>query len=81
MSNPTSAKKAYTPLKALAAGGDTRDLVNEPANVLHPTEFAKRAKNLTKLGVTVEVLTEAQMKFGMGALESAREVFSRVKWL
>ena len=70
VSNPTSVKKAYTPLKALAAGMMTaRDLVNEPANVLHPTEFAKRAKNLTKLGVTVEVLTEAQMKrLGMGAL-------------
>ena len=33
-----------------------RDLVNEPANVLGPAEFAARAKELTKLGVQVEVL-------------------------
>ena len=31
-----------------------RDLVNEPANVLGPAEFAARAKELTKLGVQVE---------------------------
>ena len=47
----------------------TRDLVNEPANTLHPGEFAKRAKALTRLGVKVEVLGEAQMKkLGMGSL-------------
>jgi len=46
-----------------------RDLVNEPANVLFPTEFAARAKELTKLGVKVEVLGEKAMeKLGMGAL-------------
>src|SRR4029077_5838158 len=32
------------------------DLVNEPANVLGPAEFAARAKELTKVGVQVEVL-------------------------
>jgi leucyl aminopeptidase len=46
-----------------------RDLVNEPPNVLSPVEFARRAKGLTKLGVKVEVLGEAEMKkLGMGAL-------------
>ncbi len=46
-----------------------RDLVNEPANILTPPEFAKRAKQLGKLGVKVEVLSEAQMKkLGMGSL-------------
>ena len=46
-----------------------RDLVNEPANVLSPPEFASRARALTKLGVKVEVLSEAQMKkLGMGSL-------------
>src|SRR5665213_2651411 len=46
-----------------------RDLINEPANVLGPVEFAQRAKKLTELGVAVEVLTEAQMKkLGMRAL-------------
>ena len=33
-----------------------RDLVNEPANVLFPEEFARRAGELKKLGVAVEVL-------------------------
>ena len=33
-----------------------RDLVNEPPNVLYPDEFARRAAELTKLGVEVEML-------------------------
>jgi leucyl aminopeptidase len=46
-----------------------RDLVNEPANVLYPGEFARRASGLSKLGVNVEVLDVAAMrKLGMGAL-------------
>jgi len=46
-----------------------RDLVNEPANVLGPVEFAAEAAALKSLGVTVEVLTERQMeKLGMRAL-------------
>ena len=40
----------------------TRDLVSEPPNVLYPVEFARRAKELTKLGVKVEILGEAEMK-------------------
>ena len=40
----------------------TRDLVSEPANVLYPVEFARRAKELTKLGVKVQILGEAEMK-------------------
>jgi leucyl aminopeptidase len=45
-------------------------LVNEPPNILSPEEFARRAKaNLSKLGVKVKVLGEAEMKkLGMGAL-------------
>ena len=46
-----------------------RGLVNEPANVLYPEEFAKRAKELEKLGVEVEILDKAALtKLGMGAL-------------
>ncbi|HEX3502945.1 MAG TPA: leucyl aminopeptidase [Xanthobacteraceae bacterium] len=46
-----------------------RDLVNEPANVLYPGEFARRASGLSKLGVTVEVLdVPAMRRLGMGAL-------------
>ncbi len=46
-----------------------RDLVNEPPNVLYPEEFARRAAQLRKLGVVVEVLdVKAMTKLGMGAL-------------
>jgi leucyl aminopeptidase len=64
------AKQAFYALEAVAAGNHVaRDLVNEPANILHPIEFAKRAKALGKLGVEVDILTPAQMKkLGMGAL-------------
>jgi leucyl aminopeptidase len=47
----------------------TRDLVSEPANVLYPISFAKRARELAHLGVKVEVLNRGRMeKLGMGAL-------------
>ncbi|PWJ85206.1 leucyl aminopeptidase [Pseudaminobacter salicylatoxidans] len=67
---PSAAKKAFADLQAVADGVMlARDLVNEPANVLGPVEFAARAKELEKLGVKVEVLTEKEMKkLGMGAL-------------
>src|SRR5258705_4406862 len=46
-----------------------RELVNEPPNVLYPVEFARRASQLRKLGVDVEVLdVKAMKKLGMGAL-------------
>ena len=46
-----------------------RELVNEPPNVLYPEEFARRAGQLRKLGLTVEVLdVKAMTKLGMGAL-------------
>jgi len=68
--NPAKAKAAFADYEALAEGVHmARDLVNEPANVLYPEEFAARARQLTKAGVKVEILTPAQMKkLGMGAL-------------
>ncbi|MDB5505050.1 MAG: Leucyl aminopeptidase, partial [Tardiphaga sp.] len=46
-----------------------RELVNEPPNVLFPVEFARRASELKKLGVEVEVLdVKAMTKLGMGSL-------------
>lgn len=70
VATPTAVKKIYQPLSKVSEGVFlARDLVNEPANVLHPPEFAKRARALTKLGVKVEVLSEAKMKqLGMGSL-------------
>ncbi len=64
------AKKLW-PARAAVAGGVVlaRDLVNEPANVLGTLEFAAKAEALADLGVTIEVLTEKQMKkLGMRAL-------------
>jgi leucyl aminopeptidase len=47
----------------------TRDLVTEPPNVIYPETLAQRCKELTKLGVKVEILGEKQMqRLGMGAL-------------
>lgn len=68
--SPAKARKSYAPLEGIAQGVHlARDLVNEPPNVLYPEEFAKRAKELTKLGVKVEILTERQMeRLGMESL-------------
>ena len=65
-----AAKAAFAPLSALADGVIfTRDLVSEPANVLYPEEFARRVKALEPLGLSVEILGEAEMaKLGMGSL-------------
>ena len=66
-----AAKKAHAGLAAVADGIFlARDLVNEPPNILSPAEFARRAKaQLSKLGVKVEILGEAEMKKrGFGAL-------------
>jgi leucyl aminopeptidase len=63
-------QKAYVSRGAIADGVTlARDLVNEPPNVLYPDEFARRASELKKVGVTVEVLdVPAMKKLGMNAL-------------
>ncbi len=68
--NPGAAEKAWRPKLGIADGVVlARDLINEPANVLYPAEFARRASGLSKLGVQVEVFDVAAMKkLGMGAL-------------
>lgn len=65
-----AAKKIYAEFDKIADGVDlTRDVVTEPANVLYPESFAAECRKLSKLGVKVEVLNEAQMKkLGMGSL-------------
>jgi leucyl aminopeptidase len=65
-----AARKAFAPSAHIVEGVVTaRDLVNEPPNVLFPVEFARRASQLRKLGVGVEVLdVKAMRKLGMGAL-------------
>ena len=70
LADHAAAKKAARSRTGLLAGITiTRDLVNEPPNVLTPSEFAKRAAELSKLGVEIEILDEkALKKIGMRAL-------------
>jgi leucyl aminopeptidase len=65
-----AARKAFVPSAHIVDGVIVaRELVNEPPNVLYPVEFARRASQLRKLGVAVEVLdVKAMTKLGMGAL-------------
>jgi leucyl aminopeptidase len=63
-------RRAYAPREGIADGVlIARDLVNEPANILYPIEFARRAANLKKVGVAIEILdVPAMKKLGMNAL-------------
>jgi leucyl aminopeptidase len=69
-SEPAKAQRLFQGFDALAAGVHlARDLVNEPANILTPSEFARRAAAVKDLGVKVEILTLSDLKkLGMGAL-------------
>jgi len=68
--DPADVKKAWRATEAVArAVYFARDLVTEPANVLYPEEFVKRARKLEDLGVEVEALGEKEMaKLGMNAI-------------
>jgi leucyl aminopeptidase len=70
VADAAAARKAFRSREAVAEGVVlARDLVNEPANVLYPEEFARRATALKKLDVKVEVLDlKAMKKLGMNAL-------------
>ena len=47
----------------------TRDLVSEPGNVLHPDEYAKRIKSLSKFGLKIKVYNDKELKkLGMNTL-------------
>ena len=73
LAEATKAKKQFQELEKIVEGVFfTRDLVTEPANIIYPESFAARVKKeLTPLGVKVQILTEKQMeKLGMGALLS-----------
>ncbi|MET3896499.1 leucyl aminopeptidase [Devosia sp. UYZn731] len=65
-----------------------RDLINEPANVLGPLEFAAKAGELAKLGVEVEILEPEEMaRLGMNSLLCVAQGSSRparlvvMRWL
>ncbi|WP_170549268.1 leucyl aminopeptidase [Ruegeria atlantica] len=69
---PDEVKAAFAPQYAVADGVRmTRDLTNEPANVLTTTEFADRLAEMAELGLEVEVLEEDKLaELGMRTLLS-----------
>jgi len=77
--DPAAAKRAFANLQPVVEGvWLARDLVNEPANTLGPIEFAAAAKALESLGLSVDVLTERELKrLGMGALLGVGQGSSR----
>lgn len=53
----------YKQFDAIADGiYTTRDLANEPSNILTTTEFATRIKSLSKLGCTVEIFDDRALR-------------------
>ncbi|MEM1076315.1 MAG: leucyl aminopeptidase [Pseudomonadota bacterium] len=68
--DPAAVEAAAAPLQAVAEGTFfTRDLVNEPANILTTTSFAERLAEMESIGLTVEVLEEDQLaEIGMRTL-------------
>ena len=68
--NPEATAAEAAPMAAVAEGVFfTRDLVNEPANVLTTDDFAARLAAMQELGLEVEIFEEADLeKLGMGAL-------------
>ncbi|TFF25517.1 leucyl aminopeptidase [Jiella endophytica] len=63
VADPDGARAAFAAEEAIAAGTMlARDLVNEPANILGPVEYAERIEALTKEGIDVEVLGESELE-------------------
>jgi leucyl aminopeptidase len=60
---PEAAGKAFASRRAVVDGVFlARDLINEPANILGPVEFAERMRELSQPGLEVEVLDEGQLQ-------------------
>ncbi|MDB4257685.1 leucyl aminopeptidase [bacterium] len=69
--DPKAARSAYQQFFGPVCDGQllARDLVNEPSNVLYPKAYAERLKEMSDLGLKVEVLGEKKMTaLGMNAL-------------
>ena len=87
VADPAAARKAWARHEAIAEGVVmARDLVNEPANILYPEEFARRASTLRKDGVAVEILDDKAMRklemnallgVGQGSAHESRTVVMR----
>lgn len=74
-----SVEDLFDPLQKVAKGVFlTREVVSEPPNVLYPESMAKKAEELEKLGLKVEILGEAEMKkLGMHSLLGVGQGSSR----
>ena len=72
VARPEEVAKTAAPMAAIAEGVFfTRDLTNEPANVLTTDDFAARLAAMQDLGLDVEILEEADLvKLGMRTLLS-----------
>jgi len=70
VADPAAADKAIADRHAVVEGTLlARNLINEPANVLGPVEFAARAAELRHLGVDVEILEPEELAaLGMDSL-------------
>ncbi len=70
VAKPEDVAAKAAPLAALAEGVFfTRDLVNEPANILTTDDFAGRLAAMGELGLSVEILDEPELEaLGMRAL-------------
>lgn len=67
---PANAQQVYDELEAVASSVTfARDLVNEPANILKPTELVSRLRDLRKLDISIEVLDQRKLRdLNMGAI-------------
>lgn len=87
VTDPAAVRKVFAPKSAVVDGVlMARDLVNEPPNILFPVEFARRATELRKVGVNVEVLDVAALRrlkmnallgVGQGSRHDSRVVIMR----
>lgn len=70
VTDPEPVARASAALAALTEGVFfTRDLVNEPANILTTDDFAARLAAMQELGIDVEILEESDLaRIGMRAL-------------
>lgn len=70
VTNPEEVAAEAAPMAALAEGVFfTRDLVNEPSNILTTDDFAARLAAMQELGLDVEILEEDELaKLGMRTL-------------
>jgi leucyl aminopeptidase len=70
VAKPEEVAKSASPMAAIAEGVFfTRDLTNEPANILTTDDFAARLAAMHELGLEVEILEEDDLeRLGMGSL-------------